>query len=245
MKNARKKGIEILEDRQYCDGTFTTKGAIYKTLFLSFITILSLLFSQYLLKVLDGITYASFLFISIISTIIISFTIIDNPKQSKSLSITYCIFEGFSLGFIILYASRYIGYNSAFMALFMLLFVVFVMTVLYKMKLIKVTNKFKSVMLTSLVTIVLGNLIFLLLILFGVNLYSPIGGFSGVVSIGVSIILIIVGALYIILDLDFIDECKINNAPKYMEWFCALNLMITIIWLFVEILELLIKIKKR
>ena len=245
MKNARESGMRVLNKREYCDGTFTTEGAIYKTLILSFITILSLLFSLYLSTVINAILCVSFLFISLILTITISFTVIDNPKQSKSLSIIYCVLEGFSLGFIMLCFRRHIGYNTAFMALFMLLFVVFVMTFLYKMKLIKVTFKFKSIMLTSLVTIVFGKLIFLLFSLFGVNLFSSIGGFNGLASIVLSIILVIVGALYIIVDLDFIDQCKINNAPKYMEWFCALNLMITIIWLFVEILELLIKIKKR
>ena len=64
-------------------------------------------------------------------------------------------------------------------------------------------------------------------------------------SIGFSIVVVIIAALNLVLDFDFIEEGAENGAPKYMEWYGAFGLLVTLIWLYLEILRLLAKLNSR
>ena len=72
---------------------------------------------------------------------------------------------------------------------------------------------------------------------------SPHNG--GAFSIGLSIFVVIIASLNLVLDFDFIEEGAERGAPKYMEWYGAFGLMITLVWLYLEILKLLAKIQSR
>ena len=60
-----------------------------------------------------------------------------------------------------------------------------------------------------------------------------------------SVFVVIIASLTLVLDFDFIDEASKNNVPKYMEWYGAFGLMVTLIWLYLEILRLLAKLSSR
>jgi uncharacterized YccA/Bax inhibitor family protein len=64
-------------------------------------------------------------------------------------------------------------------------------------------------------------------------------------SIGFSLIIIVIASLNLVLDFDFIEEAAEKNAPKYMEWYGAFGLLVTLIWLYLEILRLLSKLNSR
>ena len=64
-------------------------------------------------------------------------------------------------------------------------------------------------------------------------------------SIGFSIVVVIIAALNLVLDFDFIEEGSEKGAPKYMEWYGAFGLLVTLIWLYLEILRLLAKLNSR
>ena len=86
-----------------------------------------------------------------------------------------------------------------------------------------------------LISIVLG--------LFGVNM-----GFlhdSSPLSIGISVFIVIIASLNLVLDFDFIENGAEIGAPKYMEWYAAFGLMVTLIWLYIELLHLLVKLQSR
>jgi uncharacterized YccA/Bax inhibitor family protein len=68
---------------------------------------------------------------------------------------------------------------------------------------------------------------------------------SGVIGIGFSLFVVIVAALNLVLDFDFIESGAAQGAPKYMEWYGAFGLMVTLIWLYIEILRLLAKMRSR
>jgi uncharacterized YccA/Bax inhibitor family protein len=68
---------------------------------------------------------------------------------------------------------------------------------------------------------------------------------SGVIGIGFSVIVVIVASLNLVLDFDFIETGARMGAPKYMEWYGAFGLMVTLIWLYFEILRLLTKLRSR
>jgi uncharacterized YccA/Bax inhibitor family protein len=79
--------------------------------------------------------------------------------------------------------------------------------------------------------------------LFGVR-FAAING-SGVLGIGFSVVVVIVAALNLVLDFDFIESGVSAGAPKYMEWYGAFGLIVTLVWLYLEILRLLAKLNDR
>ncbi|HMH08526.1 MAG TPA: Bax inhibitor-1/YccA family protein, partial [Terriglobales bacterium] len=78
---------------------------------------------------------------------------------------------------------------------------------------------------------------------FGVR-FAAING-SGAIGIGFSVLVVIIAALNLVLDFDFIENGARSGAPKYMEWYAAFGLMVTLVWLYLEILRLLSKINSR
>ena len=79
---------------------------------------------------------------------------------------------------------------------------------------------------------------------FGIHFFGSVFG-SGPIGIGFSIVVVIVAALNLVLDFDFIESGARMGAPKYMEWYSAFGLMVTLIWLYLEILRLLAKSRSR
>ncbi|MDP4187269.1 MAG: Bax inhibitor-1/YccA family protein, partial [Bacteroidota bacterium] len=68
---------------------------------------------------------------------------------------------------------------------------------------------------------------------------------SGTLSIAISLVVVVIAALNLVLDFDFIEQGVNANAPKYMEWYSAFGLMVTLVWLYIEFLQLLAKLANR
>jgi uncharacterized YccA/Bax inhibitor family protein len=77
--------------------------------------------------------------------------------------------------------------------------------------------------------------------MFGMNI--PLIHESGIVGIGFSLFVIVIAALNLVLDFDFIETGVEQGAPKYMEWYGAFGLMVTLVWLYLEFLRLLAKLR--
>ena len=78
---------------------------------------------------------------------------------------------------------------------------------------------------------------------FGFEFLNPLNG--SITSILISLFIVVIASLNLVLDFDFIEEASENGAPKYMEWYSAFGLMVTLVWLYLEILRLLAKINSR
>jgi len=117
------------------------------------------------------------------------------------------------------------------------------MLVAYRTGLIKATEKFKLGVVAATGAIALYYVVGLILSLFHVAM--PFLQGNSTASIVVSGIIVVVAALNLILDFDFIDTGVASGAPKYMEWYGAFGLMVTLIWLYLEILRLLAKSRSR
>ena len=117
------------------------------------------------------------------------------------------------------------------------------MLFLYRMKLISCTEKFKSVVFISTTTIFLIYILDLVGSFFGYKV--PFLYDCGVVGIAASLIIIVVAALNLIVDFDFIEKGAQNLIPKKFEWFGAFGLLVTLVWLYIEILKLLSKLNSR
>jgi uncharacterized YccA/Bax inhibitor family protein len=113
----------------------------------------------------------------------------------------------------------------------------------YRSGLIPVTQKFRLGVVAATGSIMLLYIAEMVLGFFGIH-FTAING-SGVIGIGFSVVVVIVAALNLVLDFDFIESGVRANAPKYMEWYGAFGLMVTLIWLYLEILILLSKVRSR
>ena len=148
----------------------------------------------------------------------------------------YAVLEGLFLGGIsaIIQATTYEG--IVIQAVSLTFGVLFVLLLAYKTGVIKVTKKFRSGVIAATGAVFLVYLISIILQLFGVNvvLFQPT-----LLGIGISVVIVIIAALNLVLDFDFIYQASQAGAPKYMEWFGAFGLMVTLVWLYIEILRLL------
>ena len=121
----------------------------------------------------------------------------------------------------------------------------FALLFLYKTKLIKASENFKLVVFAATGGIFLLYLVNITLSFFGMNLALLEPTNSSLMSIGLSLFIVIIAALNLVIDFDFIEVGVENGAPKYMEWYGAFGLLVTLIWLYLEVLRLLAKFRSR
>lgn len=154
----------------------------------------------------------------------------------------YALVEGFFLGAIsAMFEQRFPG--IVFQAVLLTFGTLFALLFAYRSGLIKATENFKlgvvaatgGIFLVYLATIVLG--------FFGINI--PMIHDNGIVGIGFSLFVVVIAALNLVLDFDFIETGVEQGAPKYMEWYGAFGLIVTLIWLYIEFLRLLSKLQSR
>jgi uncharacterized YccA/Bax inhibitor family protein len=119
----------------------------------------------------------------------------------------------------------------------------FVLLLAYRSGLIRVTQKFRLGVIAATGGIMVFYLAQMLLGFFGIQFVSING--SGIVGIGFSLIVVAVASLNLVLDFDFIEQGVQMGAPKYMEWYGAFGIMVTLVWLYIEILRLLSKLRSR
>ncbi len=119
----------------------------------------------------------------------------------------------------------------------------FVLLLAYTSGMIKVTQKFRLGVIAATGAIFLFYMAEVLLGFFGIHFVAVNG--SGPLGIGISLVIVCVAALNLVLDFDFIESGVAAGAPKYMEWYGAFGLMVTLVWLYLEILRLMAKIMGR
>jgi uncharacterized YccA/Bax inhibitor family protein len=118
-----------------------------------------------------------------------------------------------------------------------------VLLLAYRSGLIPVTQNFRLGIVAATGGVMVFYLLQFVLGFFGVHFTSVNG--SGPIGIGISLIIVAIAALNLVLDFDFIENGARMGAPKYMEWYGAFGLMVTLVWLYLEILRLLTKLRGR
>jgi uncharacterized YccA/Bax inhibitor family protein len=113
------------------------------------------------------------------------------------------------------------------------------MFLLYNFRIIKPTEKFKSIVSSAMLGIAIFYLINFVLSLFHINLPFMQFGNSSILGIGISLFVVAISALHLVLDFERIEQGAESNAPKFMEWYCGMGLIITLVWLYIELLRLL------
>ncbi|MDB6129746.1 MAG: hypothetical protein JWM04_853, partial [Verrucomicrobiales bacterium] len=117
----------------------------------------------------------------------------------------------------------------------------FGMLAAYKFGVIKPTESFKRGVIAATLGITVFYAIALVVGMFGVNI--PLLHDSSMLGIVISLGIVVVAALNLVLDFDFIEQGVNNEAPKYMEWYGAFSIMVTLVWLYLEILRLLRRLR--
>jgi uncharacterized YccA/Bax inhibitor family protein len=154
----------------------------------------------------------------------------------------YAVLEGLFLGGISAFFQAQYG-GIVFQAVFLTFAVMLAMLALYRTGVIRVTDKFRTGVIAATFGVMLFYLVSFIVSLFGVSLGYRWDG--SLIGIGVTLVIVGIAALNLVLDFDTIQEGAASGAPRYMEWYAAFGLMVTLVWLYIEILRLLYQLRRR
>ena len=223
------------------DGVMTLNGTVVKSFLLVLLAVFSAAFTWREYATNPGILMPAIL-VGGIGGFVVALVTIFKPRLAPVTSPFYAVLEGLLLGAV---SARYEAYyNGVAVQAVGLTFMVFVaMLTLYRTGIIRVTDKFRFGVAAATGGIALFYLLSFVLSFFGVQI--PLVHESGMVGIGFSLIVVGVAALNLALDFDFIEGGVQAQAPRYMEWYGAFGLLVTLVWLYLEMLRLLSKLQRR
>jgi uncharacterized YccA/Bax inhibitor family protein len=185
---------------------------------------------------------APLMLVGMIGGLICAMVTIFKKEWSPVTAPIYALLEGLVLGGLsAVFDLRYPG--IAIQAVGLTFGTLFVLLLAYRSGVIQVTQKFRLGIVAATGGIMLFYLLQMLLGFFGFQ-FTSING-SGVVGIGFSLIVVAIAALNLVLDFDFIEQGVQFGAPKYMEWYGAFGIIVTLVWLYLEMLRLLSKLRSR
>jgi len=237
VHDAEGRPVEVIDYNE----TMTVQGAVNKSVILLFLLVASAAYTWYMAvsgqnPLVLGIVGAILGFIAVL---VAAF----KPQASPYLAPAYAIFQGLFLGVISLIIENRAGVPGIALQAVGATFVTFIVCfLLYRFKVVKVTEQFKSVVIAATLAVATYYLISFALSFFGVTLFHH---GNSLMSIGFSVFVIILASLNLFLDFDMIEQSAKNRLPKYMEWFGAMGLMVTLVWLYIEFLRLFAKISGR
>lgn len=173
-----------------------------------------------------------------IAALVISFV----PRTAPWLSPVYAVTKGVILGIISAY------FNAQFKGIVMTSIlltggVLLALLAAYSTGVIRVTARFRMGIFAATMGIALFYLAAWVLGMFGIQIPGLFG--NGLIGIGFSVFVVAIAALNLVMDFDFIEQGAAMQAPKFMEWYGAFGLLVTLVWLYLEILRLLAKLRSR
>ena len=226
------------------DETMTVQGTMNKTLLMLLLVILGAAFTwKVFFESLNPSSVTVWMLVGGIGGFITSLIVIFAPKTSPYTAPIYSVLEGLFLGGISAFFAAQYQMTIIFQAIGLTFGTFLLMLLAYRSGVIKATAKFKMGVLVATGAIALMYFISFILGFFGINI-----GFihsNGPLGIIISLVIVGIAALNLILDFDFIDRASNQGAPKYMEWYGAFGLMVTLVWLYIEFLRLLSKLNSR
>ena len=220
------------------EGSMTVQGAVNKTLILTGLLLITAVIAWQMAT-------PALMWIGVIGGLIAALVAYMKPNTANITAPLYAIFEGLALGTISLMVAASFGegfFGIVTNAIFLTIFALLAMLGAYKTGLIKPTEKFKSIIFTATGAIAVLYLVSMLLGLFGINI--PYLHEGGVIGIGISLVIVGIAALNLIIDFESFEVGEKMGESKKTEWLCALGLLVTLVWLYMEILRLLSKINR-
>ncbi len=249
-----RSGNPVLKDNTFLDlssgavvtrdaGTMSLNGTVNKTGFLLLLSVLTAAFawSQTLTPTGELAAGAKvYLWGGLIGGLVLALVTAFKKEWSPVTAPLYAIAEGFFLGAIsAIYNAQFQG--IVMQAVLLTFGTLFALLFAYRSGLIRATENFKLGVVAATGGIMLVYLASIVLRMFGTDI--PLIHESGIIGIGFSLFVVVIAALNLVLDFDFIETGVEAGAPKYMEWYGAFGLMVTLVWLYLEFLRLLSKLR--
>ena len=183
------------------------------------------------------------MYIGVFGGLALALVMAFKPKLSTFLAPVYAILEGLFVGSVsAIYNYTYPGLPVQAVALTLL--VCLVMFLIYRYRIIKVTSKFRTVIVVATSAVALFYLIQWMTYAFtGSAIGTELTSSNTPISIGFSILMVALAFFNLLLNFDTVEKGIEMKAPKYMEWYCSFGLLVTVVWLYLEILRLLSKFK--
>lgn len=221
----------------------TIEGTSNKILLLSFILLCSAgaIYYQFSLGHHDMVSMAGIagIIIGFILALIVAFV----PRTAPALAPIYALCEGAGISWISCnFEASYPGIIVQAVAITM--FAVLAMAILYRLRIIRATEKFRAIIFSASLAIFIFYLISIVLMLFGVRLSYFACAFSPIFMF-LNFAIAVIATLNLILDFDFIEKGAERGLPSYFEWYGAHGTLVTIIWMYLEILRLLARARNR
>lgn len=221
----------------------TLQGSINKSFLLLVVLLAGALWpwSQYL-STGDASVVSTSVLVGAVGGLVLALVISFKAHLAPYLAVPYAALEGLAVGGISALLERH--YPGIAMQAVGLTFGVFaVLLVAYRAHLIRVTERFRAIVIGATGAIALVYVISMVLGFFHVSV--PILNDASPLGIIVSLVIVGVAALNLVLDFDLIESGVQRGAPRYMEWYSAFAVMVTLVWLYMEILRLLSKVRSR
>jgi len=226
-------------------GAMTLNGTINKTGILLLLTVLTAAFSWNQALGPDGLPapgFAVYMWGGAIGGLVLALVTVFKKTWSPVTAPLYALVEGFFLGAISAVYNAQFG-GIVMQAVMLTFGILFALLFAYRSGLIKATENFKLGVVAATGGIALVYLATIALGFFGIKI--PLIHESGLIGIGFSLFVVVIASLNLVLDFDFIETGVEQGAPKYMEWYGAFGLMVTLVWLYLELLRLLSKLQSR
>jgi uncharacterized YccA/Bax inhibitor family protein len=220
----------------------TIEGTKYKTLIMLGLVVLGAIYT-WRLAATESPSVMTWMLVGGIGGFVTALITIFSKRSAHITAPIYSVLQGLFLGGLSALMAAQYGLGIITQAIGLTFATFFFMLLLYRSGTIKVTEKFRMAVFAATGAIALMYFISFIMSMFGV----PIGFIhdGGIFSIVISLVIIGVAALNLTLDFDFIEKGAAQGAPKYMEWYGAFGLMVTLIWLYIEFLRLLAKLRSR
>ncbi len=232
LKEEKFKGI--LDNELATEAKMTVSGAVNKSLILTGL----LLFTATIGYVMPNMM---FVWVGGIGGLIAVLVASFKPHLSSYLAPAYALLEGLLVGTVsAIYAAAYSGIViNAFLSTIGILVA---MLLFYKSRIIAITERFRLGVFAATAAIAFVYLLSFALSFFGIEI--PYLHENSGMGILISVAIIVVATLNLLLDFDNIEKGEMHGAPQYMEWFSAMGLLVTLVWLYLEMLRLLAKISR-
>lgn len=223
----------------------TVEGTVNKTMILLLLAVISASVTWSMVLKPGGIGMAIPLMLGgMFTAFIVAMVTIFKPNISPYTAPVYALLEGLALGGIsAVVNSQYPG--IATQAVGLTFGTLAVMLLAYRTGLIQVTDKFRMGVVAATGGIAVFYLISMVMRMMGVGASFLAYDATSPLAIGISLVVVVVAALNLVLDFDMIERGTKYRAPKFMEWYSAFSLMLTLVWLYLELLRLLARLSRR
>lgn len=231
-RKAFDKAASTLDDSQ----VMTVSGTVQKTFVLTALVFVGAYYSW---------TNPSniLLMVGVFGGLIVGMITAFKPTTAPITAPIYAVLEGLFLGGVSLIIANQTGTGGVVIqAVSLTIGVLFLMLFLYASKIIKVSEKLKMGVAAATGAVAIMYIAMIVSSFFGFSFYSLAD--TSPMAIGINLVVVGIAAFNLLLDFDFIDRAAASRAPKAMEWYGAFGLMVTLVWLYIELLKLLSRLSR-